>query len=308
MESRVPVFLDYLRAARRYSPHTVAAYRRDLLDFQSFLTDRRGAPVRVEDIQPDEIRAYLRALTRRGLSARTVARRLASLRAFRRYLKRRGVDALPMGPELKAPRLPKRLPPHLSEADLRKVLDDPEWKDRPAGARDRAVLEFLYGTGIRLGELVALRRRDLDPVAGIVTVRGKGGRERRVPVGRRALEALQSYLAACGTTDGPQDPLFRGRRGALSRRTVQRLVARHLSRVAQRAGLSPHLLRHSFATHLLDRGAELRAVQELLGHASLSSTQIYTHITLDRLRAAHAQAHPRGGADKDGEPWRNETS
>ncbi len=308
MQSRVPVFLDYLRSARRYSPHTVAAYRRDLADFEAFLTRRRGEAPRVETVGEEDVRNYLRELTRRGLSARTLARRLASLKAFRRYLKRRGVDALELGPELRGPRLPKRLPPHLSETDLGELLDGPGWDDDPRGRRDRAVLELLYGTGIRLSELIDLRRRDLQRSAGILTVRGKGGRERKVPVGEQALEALNAYDETL-PAGAPDTPMFPGREGALSRRTVQRLVARHLRRIARRAGLSPHLLRHTFATHLLDRGAELRAVQELLGHASLSSTQVYTHITMDRLRTAHAQAHPRGSTeDKDGDRCQSETS
>lgn len=292
MQTRVPVFLDYLKSARRYSAHTVDAYRRDLADFTAFLEARTGRPPRAEEVGEDEVRAYLTALTRRGLAARTVARRLATLKSFHRYLRRRGVVGVDLGPDLKGPRLPKRLPRTLSEEDLSGVLDDTEWEDGPRGLRDRAVLELFYSTGIRLSELVALRVRDLHP-GGILSVRGKGGKDRRVPVGKRAQDAVRAHLA--GLPAAPADPLFPGRKGAVSPRTVQRLVLRHLRRVARTARLSPHLLRHSFATHLLDRGAELRAVQELLGHASLSSTQIYTHVTMDRLRSAHAQAHPRSG-------------
>ncbi len=297
MQTRVPVFLDHLASARRYSRHTVAAYRRDLEDFSRFLEVRHGALPRAEEVGEEDVRAYLRDLTRRGLSARTVARRLATLKSFHRYLHRRGASGVETGPDLKGPRLPKRLPPFLSEPELAALLDGPGWEDSPRPARDRAVIELLYGTGIRLAELTGLRNRDLDPSGGILQVRGKGDRERRVPVGAAALEALAAHRAeakAAGAGAGPEAPLFPGRRGPLSRRTVQRIVARHLRRIARRARLSPHLLRHTFATHLLDRGAELRAVQELLGHASLSSTQVYTHVTMDRLRAVHARAHPRG--------------
>jgi len=292
MQTRVPVFLDYLRSARRYSVHTVNAYRRDLADFTAFLEQRIGRPPRAEAVGEEEVRAYLTALTRRGLAARTVARRLATLKSFHRYLRRRGVVGVELGPDLKGPRLPKRLPGTLSEEDVAVVLDGLDWDVEPRGLRDRAVLELFYSTGIRLSELVGLRVKDLHP-GGILTVRGKGGKDRRIPVGKRALDAIRAYVA--GSPAAPADPLFPGRKGALSPRTVQRLVARHLRRVARRSRLSPHLLRHSFATHLLDRGAELRAVQELLGHASLSSTQIYTHVTMDRLRSAHSQAHPRSG-------------
>lgn len=297
METRVPVFLDYLLSARKYSVHTVAAYRRDLADFQEFLTRGNKKPPRAESIGEEDVRRYLADMTRRGLSARTVARRLASLRAFRRYLKRRGVVGVDVGPDLKGPRLPKRLPPHLGQEELTALLDREDWDEEPNGLRDRAILELFYSTGIRLSELTSLKRRDLQSGRGLIQVKGKGNRERRVPVGKAARKALELYLDA--TDGGPEDPLFPGRRGALSNRTVQRVVTRHLRRIARRSRLSPHLLRHSFATHLLDGGAELRAVQELLGHASLSSTQVYTHVTMERLRAAHRQAHPRGSTPKE---------
>jgi integrase/recombinase XerC len=293
MESRVPVFLDYLRSARRYSPHTVDAYRRDLEDFRRFL-EARGGRARVEDIGEDAVRRYLASLTRRGLAARTVARRLATLRAFQRYLDGRGVEGVTVGPEIKGPRLPRRLPGVLDPSLLHRLLDAADWEELPTGLRDRAILELFYSTGIRLSELTGLRRRDLDRRAGLLFVRGKGNRDRRVPVGGKALDAVAAHLEHAPPGTG-EDPVFPGRKGALSARTVQRIVTRHLRRIARQSKLSPHLLRHSFATHLLDAGAELRAVQELLGHASLASTQIYTHITTDRLRAAHRQAHPRGG-------------
>lgn len=290
----MPVFLDYLRSGRRYSPHTVDAYRRDLDDFRRFLERTRGGSPRVEEIGDEAIRRYLSHLTRAGLAARTVARRLATLRAFKRYLDGRGVEGVVLGPEIKGPRLPQRLPAVLAPSDLHRLLDETDWNALPRGLRDRAILELFYSTGIRLSELTGLRRRDLDRERGLLLVRGKGSRERRVPVGRKALAAVTAYLGGM-PGDGGEAPLFPGRAGCLANRTVQRIVARHLRRVARRSKLNPHLLRHSFATHLLDAGAELRAVQELLGHASLASTQVYTHITTDRLRAAHRQAHPRGG-------------
>jgi site-specific recombinase XerD len=290
METRVPVFLDHLRLARGYSPHTVAAYRRDLADFAVWLHARHGRLPRVEEIGEDDIRAYLSALTRQGKAARTAARRLATMKSFRRYLRSRGVTGLDVGPELKGPKLPLRLPPVLGVEELSRMLDQAVW-ETPADVRDRAILELLYGTGIRLAELVSLQVGDIRPDAALV--HGKGSRERRVPVGETARAALQAHWAARGDAS-PRSPAVMGRAGApVSRRTVQRVVTRHLRRIARRAGLSPHLLRHSFATHLLDRGAELRAVQEMLGHASLASTQVYTRITTERLKAAHTQAHPR---------------
>lgn len=299
MESRVPVFLDYMESVRRFSPHTVAAYRRDLVDFQRFLAERSGRAPRVEEITEDDVRSYLTNLTRRGLSARTVARRLATIKSFRKYLKRRGAEGVDIGPDIKGPRLPKRLPGFLSVEEMVELLDRSEWNDEK-GIRDRAMVELLYSTGMRLSELVGLRCGDLSLPGAMVLVLGKGGRERKIPVGKAALSAVDAYLQTRGVSE-PGDPLFPGRKGAISPRTVQRVVTRHLRRVARRSRLSPHILRHSFATHLLDRGAELRAVQELLGHTSLSSTQIYTHVTMERLRAVHRQAHPRGGPGGDKE-------
>ena len=293
MRTRVPVFLDYLLSARKYSVHTVAAYRRDLEDFERYLTrGGKSVPV-VEAIGEDEVRGYLGDLGRRGLSARTQARRLATLKAFRRYLKRRGVNGLGFGPELRGPRLPRKLPASLEEHDLAGLLDRTPWDTLREGLRDRAILELLYGTGLRVTELTSLKRRDWETREGLIAVRGKGNRERRVPIGQAARRALQTYEDSLPAR-GPMAPLFPGRRGNLSQRTVERIVRKHLRRIAQRARLSPHLLRHSFATHLLERGAELRAVQELLGHASLSSTEVYTHVTLERLQRVHRQAHPRG--------------
>jgi integrase/recombinase XerC len=204
------------------------------------------------------------------------------------------VDGLSFGPELKGPRLPRKLPSTLGAAELSDLLDQTPWEDLPQGVRDRALLELLYGTGIRVSELTSLRGKDWESRSGLLSVRGKGNRERRVPAGDAARRALAAYLAIRAPA-GPEAPIFPGRGGALSPRTVERVVRRHLRRIAQRARLSPHLLRHSFATHLLDRGAELRAVQELLGHASLASTEVYTHVTLERQTAVHRQAHPRGG-------------
>ena len=292
MESRVPVFLDHLRHARQYSPHTVAAYRRDLADFARYLTSGGKALPRAETVGEEAVRGYLGALTRRGLAARTVARRLATIKSFRRYLQSRGVDGFETGPELKGPRLPRRLPAVLAVEDLVDLLDKAPWEGA-RDLRDRTILELLYGTGMRLSELTGLKVRDVARHRKLVSVRGKGNRRRQIPLGAAALTALDRYWESRG---GPSEdePAIAGRGGGpISPRTVQRLVARHLARVARGAKLSPHLLRHSFATHLLDRGAELRAVQELLGHASLASTQIYTRITMDRLRKAHAQAHPR---------------
>ena len=296
MESRVPIFLDFIRLAKGYSVHTVAAYRRDLADFKSFL-EAAGCPTKVEAITEDHVRRYLTQLSKRGLAARTLARRLASIKAFRRYLDQRGVEGLEVGSDLRGPRLPASLPGTLTSEMLDTLLDSSGvWeRDGQKGLRDKAILELLYSTGIRVSEMTNLRRDQIGEQS--LRVRGKGNKERVVPLGSRARAALDVYLETVEGTALQSDPVFPGREPdrPLSVRTVQRIVSRRLAAVAEGINLSPHVLRHSFATHLLERGAELRAVQELLGHASLASTQIYTRVGLDRMKEAHTQSHPRAG-------------
>jgi len=307
MKSRVPVFLDYLLLGRRYSVHTVAAYRRDLADFENFLVEVRKTSPRAEEISEDDVRAYLRVLTRRKLSARTVARRLASLRSFQKYLLRRGVRGIQIGPELKGPRIPGRLPGVLSKEELTSLLDGTDWQDYRSGKRDRAILELFYSTGIRLSELIQLRLRDLHLDQGVVQVQGKGNRERRVPVGKTAILTLRMFL---DTQDGrPADaPVFPGRSGPLSTRTVQRIVGRHLRRIARRSRLSPHLPHHKSAVKRLRTSEKSKrrnsGVKSLLrrqlkrqrdADSAEAATQLpLTHSQLDR--AARKGVIPRGRA------------
>jgi integrase/recombinase XerC len=207
---------------------------------------------------------------------------------------RRGLLAADPARALPFPRRPHRLPRTLPRIDLNDALDRLAGADDPQAARDRALLEMTYSAGLRLSELVGLDFGDLDRTGGLLRVRGKGRRERIAPVGARALVALDAYLQVEQRTSGaPGTPLFAGRKGRLSGRTVQRAVRRRLAGVAAGLGVTPHALRHSFASHLLDAGADLRAIQELLGHRSLASTQVYTHVTRARLQTAYAQAHPR---------------
>lgn len=278
-------FLDHLERERRFSPHTVAAYRRDLAD----LAEALGAhdPAASATLDGDAVRAFLGHLAEGGASRRTVARKLSALRSFLRFLAREGEGLARGAPHVPSPRAERRLPEVLSEAEVEEAFagaaEDP--------ARDRAILALLYGAGIRLAELAALDVGDVKLGRGEARVLGKGRRERIVPIGRGAGEALATYLAERGGAPGP---LFRNRAGdRLSRRGVQRVVARMLGRVRRAGRFSTHTLRHSFATHLLDRGADLRAVQELLGHASLASTQIYTHVEKGRLAGVYHRAHPR---------------
>jgi integrase/recombinase XerC len=234
-------------------------------------------------------------LYRTGHGAASAARALAAWRSFSRFGTRRGILSVDPARALAFPRRPRRLPRTLPQAELGAALDRITGDDA-AALRDRALLELAYSSGLRLSELVGLNRGDLDRRAALVRVRGKGRRERIVPVGDAALESLDRHLAATGRPAPARgdEPVFVGRAGArLSGRTVQRVVARRLGQIAAGLGVTPHALRHSFATHLLDRGADLRAIQELLGHASLSSTQVYTHVPGARLRKVYEQAHPR---------------
>jgi integrase/recombinase XerC len=294
-------FLSELEAQRRASPHTVTAYRREV----ARVLDRAagpGKPVAPSAWTRELLERTMRELYRDGLGAASAARALAAWRSFTRFCVRRGILDRDPARALPFPRLPRRLPRTLPRNDLGRALDRLAGGD-PASRRDRALLELAYSSGLRLAELVGLNHGDLDRERALIKVRGKGRRERIVPVGREALEALHRYLAAPGAPGAPiapgasvvpGAPVFVNARGErLSGRTVQRVVKRRLGEVAVGLGVTPHALRHSFASHLLDGGADLRAIQELLGHRSLTSTQVYTHVSGSRMRKAYQQAHPR---------------
>jgi site-specific recombinase XerD len=245
----------------------------------------------------DTVRDFLRMRIpdgpRRGqlYAPRAAARRLAAVRSFAAYLVRRGLVERNVAKEVRPPKVGRALPRVLPEPALLEALEQID-DGTPRGCRDRVVLELLYGTGMRLAELVALDDGDLRLRGGVVQVMGKGSRERIMPLGTQATAAIETYRSA--RTGPAVGPFLRGRSGdRLSRRTVQRIVARALQSAARGAQVSPHVLRHSFATHLLDHGAPIRAVQELLGHASIASTQVYTHVSLARLRESYERSHPR---------------
>lgn len=287
----VGLFLRYLAAERGASAHTIKGYGADLRDCEAFLERRRlGA---LPDVDARVLRAYLADLHARGLARTSIARRLATLRSLYRFLMRRGRARTNPAREVRTPRLPHRLPAHLpidqSEALFRQPFGDGE-PDR----RDRAILELFYASGIRVAELAGLDVEDLDLRDGSVRVMGKGRKERVVPVGGKAVDALSAYL---GAREGGRGPLFRNRRGGrLTVRSLHRIV-RGRARAAGLAGrVTPHTLRHTFATHLLDAGADLRLIQELLGHARLTTTQRYTHVSADRLAKVYDAAHPRARA------------
>ena len=303
--TQVEDYLKVLTHERQLSDHTVSAYRRDLDDLTSFLTDYLGTPDWDWDVVDRlTLRSFLGWCLRRGLSRRTIGRKLSAVRGFFRFLHLE--DRLPVNPSraMRAPKAEKRLPGHLSHPEMDAVFRLAEARaaeNTLPGTRTLLILELLYGSGLRLSELQGLNRRELDGKAQQVKVRGKGKKERIVPLTRRALLALNRYelrrqgvLSGQEVTSGDRDALLLNSRGGrLSRRSIQRGVRDVLEKAAADQGLSVHSLRHSFATHLLDAGADLMAVKELLGHVSLSTTQIYTHTSKERLKKVYKQAHPR---------------
>lgn len=298
----VGAYLRNLADARQLSPHTVTAYRRDLAEFTGFLARRLQRDEWAwNDVDRAHLRGFLAELTRRGLARRSIARKLSAVRSFLRFLHREEIVEANPARSVRSPRLERRLPSWLTRAEIEKLFAAAELRSAEGGfrgTRDHAIVELFYATGMRLAELQSLDLGAIDLVAEQVRVLGKGKKERIVPLGRAAGAALRRYelrrhevLARAG---GDRRALFLSERGKrLSIRQVQNIVKRFLQAAADDAGLSTHSLRHSFATHLLDAGADLLAVKELLGHASLSTTQIYTHTTKDRLKKVYEQAHPR---------------
>jgi len=297
----VEQFLDHLDLERNFSAHTVRCYATDLRQFCAFLAGRAGAPGGLEaallGLTATTVRAYLAHLRTQGYHKATVARKLASLRSFYKYLVRtERIEASPVS-VVRTPKQDRRLPACLDSEQIAALLEAPD-PTTLGGARDRAILETLYSGGLRISELVGLNVEDVDELSEVARVRGKGRKERLVPLGSKALEALDAYRprrAAAGAEAG-RGPLFVNRFGRrISARSVRRRMDRHLRTAGLDAAVSPHTLRHSFATHLLNAGADLRSVQEMLGHRSLSTTQIYTHLTTRRLREVYERAHPLAG-------------
>jgi integrase/recombinase XerC len=285
-------FLRHLERERNASPHTLRAYASDLAQFSSYLERELGRSPRPPDVDHLLVRGFLAELHQRGLRKSSSARTLAGLRSFFRYLCREGRLAANPARALQTPRQEKRIPAVLDEAQAAELLELPG--AGPAAVRGRAILELLYGTGIRCAEAVALDVHEIDVGARMVRVLGKGRKERIVLFGRRAEAALAAWLVERQRLKPRTDALFLNARGGrLSGRSVRTLVATRVKQVALSRRCSPHTLRHSFATHLLMRGADLRAIQELLGHASLSTTQRYTHVDTRHILEVYKKAHPR---------------
>jgi integrase/recombinase XerC len=304
MDDAIRAFMTFLELERHASHETVRSYVSDLRQFQAFMRAEqpRGLVVNPVTVKTESIRAYLHWLDRKREKSTSMARKLASLRSFFRYLQREGLVGLNPAEAIRTPKQPKHLPRVLTKDDAAALMEFPA--DQPGGAlRDRALLETLYSTGARVSELVGINLEDLSVSEGLAHLRGKGRKERIVPIGNVALRAILAYLNQQPlmvsrdqkTTKRIPSPVFRNSRGGrLTTRSVARIVARYSNRLAG-GPVSPHTLRHSFATHLLDEGADLRSIQEMLGHASLSTTQKYTHLATDQILAVYDKTHPRAG-------------
>lgn len=302
MTAHLQAFLEYLALNRNASPQTVKAYGSDLRQWLGFVADREDKPaseLTTGDLAGPSLHAFLAELQRRGLTRRSTSRKLTAIRVFCRYLRREGLS-MPDPTESVGPvRTEQKVPAHLTIPEMDQLLAVPD-AGTPLGRRDRAILELFYASGLRLGELVGLDLGDVNLSGRLVRVLGKGGKERIVPFNRTTADAIRAYLpdrvrlrkAAAST--GPDEPLFVNVGGGrLSARSVHRMVRRCVAACSARMGISPHALRHSFATHLLEQGADLRAIQELLGHARLSTTQRYTHVNASQLLGVYRDAHPR---------------
>jgi integrase/recombinase XerD len=303
MSAEVEELLTWLRAERGRSTNTITAYRRDLLRYSAWLVEC-GRPLL--EVQEDDISAYIAHLRSAGLADASVARATVAVRSLHRFLAEEGRVATDPAAQVERPRVPRGLPKALSEEEVGRLLAAAVG-DEPIARRDRALLEVLYGTGVRVSELVGLSLGDVDLDSGLLRVVGKGNKERVVPVGGHAVRALVSWTGP-GGRDGlvparwrrrsDADAVFLGARGGrLTRQGAWDVLRRHARAIGLAGRLSPHTLRHSCATHMLDHGADIRAVQELLGHASISTTQVYTRVSTERLWEAYRAAHPRAIAD-----------
>jgi tyrosine recombinase XerC len=309
---QLQAFLEHLRLNRNASAHTVGAYARDLSQFVEHVTGLAGtnasnfAPTH---LSVDAVRAFMADLHRQGQARSSVARKLSALRSFVRFLRREGwIDHDPLALAV-APRREHKIPAHLSEDEMSRLLDMPDGTT-PLGRRDRAILELFYASGLRLSELVGLDLEDVNLPGRMVRVLGKGAKERLVPFNTTTQLAIRTWLGdrsafrekiPGGAEPSNGEPLFLNHRGGrLTGRSVQRLVIRYVTGCSSRFGISPHALRHSFATHLLERGADLRTIQELLGHVQLSTTQRYTHVNAAQLLDVYRKSHPRARARTSG--------
>lgn len=295
MEELIDQFLNFLSVERGLAANTISSYRFDLVRFTSFLKKRHTASM--EGVKKDDLTMYLLSLKDNGLAANSISRNLASIKTFYKFLVNEGYVKENVAGVLESPRLWKKLPNILNVNEVDMLLNAPDrrnWR----GIRDRASMELLYATGMRVSEMVELKTKDINMDVGFIKCIGKGSKERIVPLGNSAKEAINKYMARSRIRllkkSAPQTNLFLTRLGRkMSRQSFWKMIKRYARKAGIKKDISPHVLRHSFATHLLERGADLRIVQEMLGHADISTTQIYTHISKERLKSIHHKYHPR---------------
>lgn len=282
-------FLSYLDIEKNYSPHTLLNYKLDLVEFIEFIEDKP-----LEKVEYNDFRRFLAQLRTRQFKPRTLARKLSSIRSLFKFLQREGHIKENPAILLMTPKLDKTLPNFLSEGEMTELIEAPKTADKKAGQRDRAIFETLYSSGLRVSELVGLNVDHIDFIGNVIKVLGKGKKERIVPIGDSALKEIRAYLAKRPLKEGSKErAVFLNKNGQrLTDRSIRNIINKHILQTSIKNKVSPHVVRHSFATHLLNRGADLRSVQELLGHVNLSTTQIYTHITTERLKSVYDKAHP----------------
>lgn len=296
MHAEIAQFLRYLDVERNASDLTIKSYREDLMDLADFLTDEGQKEVVPRDVDPAQLRGYVSALHDAGYARTSISRKLASLRSFYRFAQRQQMaDTNPAKP-LRNPRGQRKLPHFLTGDEIKTLLDAPDAGDA-MGVRDIAILEVIYSAGLRVSEVVGMNDRDIDFEEGTVRIRGKGRKERIGSVGKYAAEAVKSYFVVRKRVelgDSKELPTFTNKFGnRLTTRSIARMLEKYIKECGLDSRTTPHTLRHSFATHLLDRGADIRSVQEMLGHKSLVTTQIYTHVSTAALKQAYTKAHPR---------------
>lgn len=297
MQSEIGQFLRYLSVERNASELTVKSYREDLFDLAEYLIEELGADIRPDGVSSRDLRGYAAALHEAGYARTSISRKLASLRSFYRFAQQRSLASSNPAKPLRNPRGQRKLPHFLTNEEVGKLLEAPATLS-VMGLRDHAILETMYSAGLRVSEVVGLNDGDLEFEEGIARIRGKGRKERLSPLGSFAIDALDEYLQARvlspKAATGREAPVFVNRFGnRLTTRSVGRMLEKYIAEQGLDSRTTPHTLRHSFATHLLDRGADIRSVQELLGHKSLVTTQIYTHLSTANLREVYLKAHPR---------------
>ena len=306
--AEIDEFVRYLKEERNYSEHTARSYRGDLRQFFSYINEKRKEVTPPSQVTPRMVEDYLVFLYEEGEAKSSMARKLASLRSFFQFLIKRGRMTVNPAKVISSPRLPKRLPSYLTVEEVEELVEAPstteELRARSLGVRDKAILELLYATGMRVSEIVSLNLDDLDLRGRSVLVRGKGKKERLIPFGSAASRALRLYLSQRKNLLSEakvESALFLSKSGKrLFPRDVARIIARYVRRTSLKKRISPHTIRHSFATHLLNRGADLRFIQEFLGHSSLATTERYTHLSLAKLREVYDKAHPRAKKEDEG--------